>query len=118
MTEPFKNRRKHVRIYRNFILSCHLKEKSDVRYEMSQVNNISQGGINFSVTAAFEKGVVLVIEVKTPFLNDKVVLEGVVLESHPKINNLIYAIRVEFQNLTEQAKDALLKIEQYSVQQE
>ena len=117
MAEPFKNRRKYVRIYRNFILSYCLKGQSQVAYEMSQVNNISRGGINFSSTVALIPGSQMLIELKTPFLNDKIKLEGVVLESKEKIARLIYEVRVEFNNVSEQAKEVLAKIEQYSAQQ-
>ena len=118
MPEPSQNRRKHVRVYRNFVLSYHLKGQGSSRYQMSQVNNISRGGINFSSTVPFPKGGELAIELKTPFLIDKVELEGVVLESREKIPNLIYAVRVEFKNISQQAGEVLAKIEQYSAQQE
>ena len=116
MSQSFENRRKHVRIYRNYILSYHLKGKGNIKYEMSQVNNISRGGINFTVTAPFEKGGDLVIEMKTPFLNDHVTLQGTVLESREKVEGLLYEIRVQFHGLTPEAEEILLKIEQYSSQ--
>ena len=118
MSETFKNRRKHVRVYRNFILSYHLKEAGSGSHEMSQVNNISRGGINFSSTHELKPGDELIIELKTPFLSDKIDLPGKVLESSPKIPNLIYAVRVQFMELTDAAKDVLAKIEQYSTAQE
>ena len=118
MSENIHNRRKHVRVYRNFILSYHLKGSNEDKREMSQVNNISRGGINFSSTHVLNVGDQLVIELKTPFLSDKIDLHGIVLESRPKIANLIYAVRVQFQELTDAAKDVLAKIEQYSTAQE
>ena len=116
MADTFINRRKHVRVYRNFILLYRLKGQ-DITYEMSQVNNISRGGINFSSTVALAKGNELNVELKTPFLNDKVDLEGIVLECREKIANLIYEVRVEFKDLSGQAADVLAKIEQYASQQ-
>ena len=116
MAEPFENRRKHVRIYRNYILSSHLKGKGNIKYEMTQVNNISQGGINFTVTTPFEKGSDLVIEMKTPFLSDSVVLQGAVLESREKVPDLLYEIRVQFHGLSAEAEEILAKIERYSAQ--
>ncbi len=114
MSDLFKERRKHVRIYRNFILSYSLKNKAGVQHEISQVNNISLGGISFVATTAFEPGSELAIELQTPFLSDKVHLEGAVLQSIDKIPNLIYEIRVQFNQLSEQAKEVLTKIERYS----
>jgi len=117
MSDQGKNRRQFVRIFRNFMVSYTLKGKEGMRHEMSQVNNISRGGINFSATSLFQRGSELVMELKTPFLNDKVQLEGVVLEAKEKIPNMIYTIRVEFRNVSPQAADVLAKIEQYSEQQ-
>ena len=118
MADSFINRRKYVRIYRNFILFYRLKGKEDIAHEMSQVNNISRGGINFSSTIALNVGCELCIELKTPFLNDKANLDGVVLEARTKIPNLIYEVRVEFKNVSDQAGEVLAKIEQYAKQQE
>lgn len=118
MAEAPKNRRQFVRIYRNFILSFHLKDKKEVVYEMSQVNNISRGGVNFSSTVKFEQNSVLIIELRTPFLSDKIVLEGFVIDSREKIANLIYEVRVQFQNLSPQAVEILAKIERYAPQEE
>ena len=117
MAESFENRRKHVRIYRNYILSYHLKGKGNIKYEMSQVNNISRGGINFTVIAPFDKDSELVVELKTPFLNDHVVLEGVVLDSKEKIAGLLYEVRVRFHDLSPEAEELLGKIERYSAQE-
>ena len=117
MADSFINRRKYVRIYRNFILLYRLKGQENIVYEMSQVNNISRGGVNFSSTVLLTVGGELSIEIKTPFLNDKVNLEGVVLECKEKIPNLIYGVRVEFKNVSAQVNDVLVKIEQYAKQQ-
>ncbi len=114
MTESFKDRRQHVRIYRNYILSYHLKGKGNIKYEMSQVNNISKGGINFIAAAPFDPGSELVIELKTPFLSDNVILEGVVLDSKEKIQGLLYEVRIQFHGLSAEAQDVLDKIERYS----
>ena len=120
MAESFqgKDRRRYVRIYRNFILSYYEKNKIEVKYDISQVNNISRGGINFIATRTFELNSVLCIELRTPFLTDFVHLEGVVLGSKEKIPNLIYEVRMEFQNLSAQAEDVLARIERYSSAQD
>ena len=116
MTEPLKNRRQHVRIYRNFILSYHLKGKGNIKFEMSQVNNISKGGVNFISTTPFDAGSVLVIGLKTPFLSGKVELEGTVLDSKEKIQGILYEVRVQFNDVSPQSAEILAKIEQYSAQ--
>ena len=114
MSESFKDRRKFVRIYRNFILSYHEKGKSTQRYDISQLNNVSKGGMNFIATRAFEQGTEIVIDLKTPFISDSVHLEGVVLESREKISKMLYDIRLQFNNLSAEALEVLDRIENYT----
>ena len=113
--QSFKDRRKHVRIYRNFILSYYEQGKGDTQYEISQVNNISKGGISFVATRSYNQGTVLGISLKTPFLVDSITIEGVVLETKEKISHMIYEIRLQFNNLSGHAHDVLDKIERYSI---
>ncbi len=117
MSESFKDRRQYVRIYRNFILSYHEKDKADVKYDISQVNNISKGGLCFVATRSFAPGAVIGIHLRTPFITDSVYMEGKVLNTAEKIAGLIYEVRIQFDQLAPQALDVLDKIERYNVQQ-
>ncbi len=114
MTEPFEDRRKYVRIYRHFILTYYPVSAPSSQKEVSQINNISQGGMNFSVTEPLEIGTQLGIELKTPFLADSIYLQGEVLECREKISKLIYEIRLQFKDISAQAKEVLAKVEQYA----
>ena len=77
MSDSFQERRKHVRYDHKFLLFFYVKDQKDVTYEMSQVNNISLSGINFSSCAKFPKGSILCLELKTPFTENKIEIEGV-----------------------------------------
>jgi len=116
MPNPFegKDRRRFTRIYRNFILSYYEKNNAAQKYDISQVNNISRGGVNFIAVRPFDINTKLCLELKTPYLTDVVLLEGIVLGSKEKIPKLIYEVRMEFQDLSEQANDVLGKIELYA----
>ena len=109
-----KERRKFIRIDRNFILTYVDKKIPNVKNEITQVRNISRGGLCFVATRSFELSTVLMIEMRTPFTTGSVHLEGVVLESRERIKNLIYDVRLQFQNLQPQAEEILEKIEQHS----
>jgi len=113
MDDSFKERRQHTRIYRNFILSYHEKGKSILKHDVSQVNNVSQGGINFVSTHPLKQGAVVLLELNTPFIADPIHLEGVVLQSKEKIPEMIYEIRVQFNDVSEQVLNVLEKIESY-----
>ena len=107
-------RRKHSRIYRNFIISYHEKGKSTVKHNVSQVNNVSKGGLVFSSTHPLKEGVVVTIDLQTPLIANPTRVEGVVLECKEKIPELIYEIRLQFLEVSQQALVALEKIESYS----
>lgn len=118
MDKAHKERRKHLRIYRNFILHCHEKGKAKSRHEISQVNNISRGGLNFSSSRALKEGAVVIIELQAPFIAGALRLEGVVLECKEKISDIIYEIRLQFQGLTPSALGMLERVENYGKAQE
>ena len=113
MDNSSKERRKYFRIYRNFILTYHEKGKSKSNHNVSQVNNVSKGGLSFSSTSSLKQGTLLEIDLKTPFLSDSIHLEGSVLESREKVADMIYEIRVEFQEIPESVSTVLEKIENY-----
>ncbi|MEI7998331.1 MAG: PilZ domain-containing protein [Candidatus Omnitrophota bacterium] len=117
MTESSENRRKYVRIYRHFILTYYPVSNPSIQKDVSQINNISQGGMSFSVTVPLPVGERLVVELKTPFLADSVYLQGEVLECREKISELIYEIRLELKDTSTQAKDILAKVEQYALKE-
>ncbi len=118
MDKPSKERRKYLRIYRNFILSYHEIGKSIIKHNVSQVNNVSKGGLSFTSTYPLKEGVVVMIDLKTPFVADSIRLEGVVLECKEKIPEIIYEIRLQFQEIPAQALTALEKIESYGKAEE
>jgi len=113
MNNSFDERRKHLRIYRNFIMSYHEKGKLTTSHNVSQVNNVSKGGLSFSSTHPLKQGIIVTIDLKTPFIADSIRLEGLVLESREKIPEMIYEIRVQFQQIPEQVLTVLDKIESY-----
>jgi len=118
MHNPSDERRKSLRTYRNFILSYHEKGNSIIKHDVSQVNNVSTGGLSFSTTHAVEKGTILTVDLKTPFIADSIRLEGIVLESREKVPEMIYEIRLQFQGIPQQVLTVLEKIESYSKAQE
>ena len=118
MSDSIHNRRQHVRIYRNFILSYYSVSNPSVHKEVSQINNISQGGMSFCVTTPLKVGEALGIELTTPYLAESVYLQGDVLECREKISQLIYEVRLQFKDPSTQAKEVLAKVEQYAHKEE
>lgn len=103
-------RRKYHRIQKNFILTYYDMAYPQHRFEASQLKNISMGGMCLITSKGFPPHTVLAIEMKTPFLLELTHLEGLVLESHEKIKDIIYETRLEFKNLSPEAEYLLTKL--------
>lgn len=108
-----KERRKYLRIKKTFILSYYTSTEPAVRYKVSQMKNIGKGGMCFITSQKYAPGTILIIELRTPYFADITILEGVVLESHEKLANIIYETRLSFQNLSPQAVFLLNKLEEF-----
>jgi len=113
MSKKNEERRRYFRIKKNFLLSYSDKSKPDRQYEISQLKNISLGGICFITSQSFPPSTILCVELKTPYVAETTYLEGVVLESHEKMKNKIYETRLEFKGLDTEAKILLEKLMGY-----
>ena len=112
-----QERRKHIRVDRSFILTYVDKRTPNVKNEITQLRNISRGGMCFVATRPFELSMELIIEMRTPFTTGGIALEGIVLESRERIKGLIYDVRLRFQNLPPHADEILEKIEYYGMKE-
>ncbi len=110
-----QERRRGRRILKHFILSYFEKEYPDRRYELTQLKNISHGGMCFITSQKFDPGIKLGIELKTPYVAETTYLEGVVLESHEKVRNMIYETRLKFEFLDPQGEFWVAKLIEFFV---
>ena len=106
-----RNRRKHVRIHKNFILSYHIKDDPTAKFDVTQLKDISRGGMCFLSSKYLPPQIDLAIELKTPYLSQALYLEGRVIEAQEKLANIIFEIRVVFHNLSPIALEVLEKLE-------
>jgi hypothetical protein len=100
-SEEQKNseRRQHKRLDKNLILIYYEKNSPTQKYEITQLKNISKGGMCFISSRAIEPLTQLTVELKTPYFSHTTYIDGFVLESHVKAHNLIYQTRLQFQNV-------------------
>lgn len=110
-----QERRRSKRIRKHFILSYFEKECPDRRYELTQLKNISHGGMCFITSQKFNSGAKLGIELKTPYVAETTYLEGIVLESHEKVRNMIYETRLKFEFLDPQGEFWVAKLIEFFV---
>ncbi len=107
-------RRRFTRIKKNYILRFCQKDNPSLKFELSQIENISKGGICFSSTIPFHIGDTLAIELRTPYITDIIYMEGHILEAKEKVKGLIFQNRLQFLNLSPLAIEVLEKIEKYN----
>ncbi len=105
-------RRKHIRIEKHFIVTFFDADKPDADHNISQIKNISRGGLLFSSNFMYPQGHKLQLVIKTPYISANLKVKGIVLDCVEKIQNVIYEIRVQIVDLNIEAELILKKIEQ------
>jgi len=105
-----KERRQHPRIEKSFVLSYFDKDHPNDKHEITQVKNISAGGLCFVTSHFVKPSTKIALDLKTPYLAATLSLEGVTLASQEKIKGMIYETRLEFNNLSNQSQALLDKI--------
>ena len=91
-------KRKHVRMNGNFVINYQIQELP-YNYDLSQTKNVSQGGALLTTNKLFEHGEHLTINLKIPFVSQKIKLKGEVVGSREVVRNLVYETRVKFVGL-------------------
>src|SRR3990172_3653592 len=105
-----EDRRHSKRLNKNFILSYFHKNSPEQIFEITQLRNISMGGMCFITSLAYEPATPLGIKLQTPFLTENTYIEGYVLASHEKAKGLLYETRLKFTFIDVQAKLVLEKM--------
>ncbi len=103
-------RRQYKRIEKHFVISYHDKNDPATKHDISQVKNISLGGMCFITSKKFSLSTEFHLELKTPYLPQSIALDGKVIESKEKVANILYETRIEFGKLGKEAKEVLEKI--------
>ena len=93
-------RREHQRMSVNFVINYRIQELPD-SYDLSQTKDVSQGGVLLTTNKSFEKGTYLTMNLRIPFVSQKIELEGKVIGSRKVVRDLVYETRVSFVGLDE-----------------
>jgi hypothetical protein len=110
-----KERRQHIRIKKNYIIRFCEKHNPSLKFDVSQVENISKGGLCFTSTVPFNEGADIAIELRTPYVSDTIYLEGYILSTKETVKGLVYANRLKFHDISPESADVLEKIEKYNL---
>jgi len=88
-------RREHPRISVNFVINYRIQELPE-SYDLSQTKDVSQGGALLTTNKPFEKGTQLTMNLRIPFVSQKIELKGKVVGSREVVRGLVYETRVSF----------------------
>jgi hypothetical protein len=108
--KSFEEKRAFKRINKHFLLTYFLKTNPAEKFEITQLKNISLGGVCFITSSKLEPGLEIGMELKTPYLADATFFEATVLESHENVKKILYQTRAIFNNVTPQGHVLLNKI--------
>ena len=107
------NRRKFNRINRSYIISYTPVKIGELKYNVSQTKDLSEGGLLFISDKDFEKGVILKIKLKLPEFLDYVIVQARVVNSTQRAKGIIYETRVSFIAVEQKIKDAIKRLANY-----
>ena len=105
-----EERRNYTRVERSFIVSYFDKNDPQTKHNISQIKNMSLGGICFVTSQLYAPGTKLGIELRTPFIVDAIEIQGTVLESKEKIPGILCETRLKFEELNPDTTSILKKI--------
>ncbi len=108
--ETHDERRRFKRIKKNFILTYFISDRPHERHEITQLKDISLGGMCFITSKKLEPGCQVSVELRTPYLTEFTHIVGSVLESHEKATNLIYNTRIHFDVLNPEGEVLISKL--------
>ncbi len=100
------DRRKYPRIKWNFVMRFRIKDFEDIKWEISNIEDISVGGCLFYSPVPFQVGQILDIQIHLPRLQEFMFFNGEVkrVQSESVVAFTRYAVAVSFTFLEEEHK--------------
>ena len=105
--------RKFKRVSKNYIISYAPVKGEDLKFDVSQTKNLSEGGILFMSDRQFEKDTVLKIKLRLPEFLDYVIIRAQVIESKKLAKGIIYETRARFTEVEQVVREAIRKLVDY-----
>jgi c-di-GMP-binding flagellar brake protein YcgR len=101
-----RERRNYERIKRHFVVTYKVRGKEE-KPEVSQIKDISEGGMFFTTSKNYLAGTILEVKLKTPISSLGINLLAKVIESEEVAPQLIYNTRVAFLQMDTLSKSLL-----------
>lgn len=111
---PEKNRRLSTRMNKKFLVNVRKKDEPGLLMAISEIHNISQGGLSFVSQDPINSAEKLILEIQAPMLPKPIIVEGTVLESIVKAHAGNYHIRLKYDRLDDEVMLVLRRLEKQS----
>lgn len=103
-------RRRFKRINRNYVISYAAISRAELKSNVSQTKNVSEGGLLFTTDKSFQKGTILKVKLRLPDFSDYVIVKVLVVDSVEKARGLMYETRAKFLEIEQKVRDAIRKL--------
>jgi len=103
-------KRKFKRINGNYVISYIPIKGEDLKFDVSQTKNLSEGGLLFISDRKFEKDIVLKIKLRLPEFSDYVIIKAQVIASTQLAKGLMHETRVKFVDVEQKVREAIRKL--------
>lgn len=103
-------RRKFKRIKGTFIVSYAPIKGEEVKFDVSQTRDLSEGGLMFVSGRKFEKDIILKIKLRLPEFLDYVIVKARVVGAKQLAKGPMYETRAQFIEMDEKIRGAIRKL--------
>jgi PilZ domain len=103
-------KRKFKRINGTYIVSYAPIKGEDLKFDVSQTRNLSEGGLLFISDRKFEKDIVLKIKLRLPEFSDYVIVKARVVDSIQLAKGIMNETRVMFVDIDKNVREAIRRL--------
>lgn len=103
-------RREFKRISGSYVVSYSHLEGDELKFDVSQTKNLSEGGLLFIADREFKKDTILKIKLRLPEFSDYVIVNVQVIASHKLSKGVMYGVRGKFVDVEQRIKDSIKRL--------
>ncbi len=103
-------RRKFKRISGNYIVSYAPIKGEDLKFDVSQTKDLSEGGLLFISDRKFKKEIILKIKLRLPEFSDYVIIKAQVVDSIGMAKGIMHETRVVFVDIDKNVREAIRRL--------
>jgi len=106
-------KRKFKRIDGNYVVSYAPIKGEDLKSDVSQTKNLSEGGLLFISDRKFEKDTILKIKLRLPEFSDYVIVKAQVIDSIQRAKGSMNETRVMFVEIDQNVREAIRRLAEH-----